>query len=143
MATDPRARLVKLLHVGRRELGLDEDAYRLLLQSATGKTSSSDMTVPELEKTLERMKQKGFVVRIKKSGRKLADDPQSKKLRALWLELYSKGAVRNPEEAALVAWVKRMTGVEALEWLSSAQASRCIEELKRWEQRVARERSAG
>lgn len=140
---DPKARLKKLLHVGKRELGLDEDAYRLLLQSATGKTSSSAMTVPELEKALERMKHAGFRVRARKGSRKAADDPQSKKLRGLWLELHEKGVVRNPEEAALAAWVKRMTGVEALEWLSSAQASRCIEEAKKWLKRVARERSAG
>lgn len=58
MNTSKRQRLIKLIHVAKRELGM-------------------------------------------------ADDLQSNN-RALWLDLHAKGAVRNPSEAALASFAKRI-----------------------------------
>lgn len=142
-----RQRLVRLIHVAKRDLRLDDDVYRAALQSATGKTSTTEMTVPELEKTLEAMKSKGFKVRHKTRGtrkggqasRPVDQEAQARKIRALWLGLHRAGIVRDPNESALAAYVKRMTGVEALQWLDEHQASRVIEQLKKWGFRAARQ----
>ncbi|MDH0894395.1 MULTISPECIES: regulatory protein GemA [unclassified Pseudomonas] len=135
-----RARLIKLIHVGRRELGMDDETYRLMLagmKGMGGATSSADLTVPNLYRVLEQLKQKGFKVRPNKKGKRpLAADPQSKKIRSLWLELHGQGAVHDPSEEALAKFVATMTGVAALQWLSSAQASQVIESLKKWRQRA-------
>jgi phage gp16-like protein len=70
--------------------------------------------------------------RTKPQPRKLADDPQSKMIRALWLQLHEAGKVRNPSEEALAAFVKRQHSVDALQWLSTEKAQKLIEELKKW-----------
>lgn len=135
-----RVRLIKLIHVARRELRMDDDTYRLMLagmKGLAGATSTADLSVPNLLRVLEQLKQKGFKVRPnKKAKRPLADDEQSKKIRALWLTLHDMGAVRDPSEGALAKYVLRMTKVAALQWLTAAQASQVIENLKQWMGRV-------
>jgi phage gp16-like protein len=137
-----RLRLIKLIHVARRELCMDDDIYRLMLAGMTGldgATSSANLSVPNLLRVLEQLKQRGFKVRPNKTQKRpLADDEQSKKIRSLWLTLHDLGAVRDPSEAALAKFVLSMTKVAALQWLTATQASRVIENLKQWQQRVTR-----
>ena len=93
----------------------------------------------ELNRVLEHMKRKGFKVRPAASAapsRALAQFPQALKIRALWRFLHQLGAVRNPSEAALAAYVKRLTVVDALQWITGEQAARIIETLKKWAERV-------
>lgn len=138
--TQDRQRLIRLIHVAKRELVLDDDSYRAILQRIGKKTSAANLTVPELEKVLEHMKRSGFKVRSKKGDRPQASDDQSKMIRGLWLELAGMEVVRNSSEAALGAFVKRMTKVDTLQWLSTEQASQVIEHLKEWRERVTKDR---
>ena len=63
MAT--RAQLIQLAHVAKRELALDDDAYRAAIDSvATGKTSCSQLLDRELESLLESFKAAGFKRRV-------------------------------------------------------------------------------
>ena len=137
---DARQRLIRLIHVGKRELGLDDDVYRALLMGSVQKDSTSAMSVPELERVLERMKRSGFKVRVKASaqprpGRPLAQYPEARKVRALWLFLHQLGAVKNPSEEALAAYVKRIAKVDALQWTNGNQTEALIETLKKWAMR--------
>jgi len=145
-----RQGLIRLVHVAKRDLALDDDTYRAMLMSVTGEVSSADLTVPQLERVLAHMKKSGFTVRHKSPkdrprdsahppgglSRSIAQDAQSKKIRALWLSLHDMGAVRDCSEAALGAYVKRIAHCDALQWLDSDQASRVIETLKKWQERV-------
>ena len=70
-----------------------------------------------------------------KPSRPLAQDGESKKIRALWLFLHELGAVKNPSEEALATYVKRIAGVDALQWISGEQAERLIETMKKWAMR--------
>lgn len=146
MQPSSRQRLIRLIHVAKRDLSLDDDTYRSILQRFGRKESSSDLTVPELEQVLEHLKRSGFKVRSKgkqakpkavkaKPSRPLAQDAESKKIRALWLFLHELGAVKNPSEEALAAYVKRIAGVDALQWISGEQAERLIETMKKWAMR--------
>lgn len=139
-ANPARLSLIKLIHVARRELRMDDDTFRLMLASMKGldgATSSADLSVPNLHRVLEQLKQRGFTVRPKKAQqRPKADDAQSRKIRSLWLTLHSLNAVRDPSEEALAKFVLNMTGVNALQWLKGSQASRVIENLKQWQQRI-------
>ena len=140
---DARQRLIRLIHVGKRELGLDDDVYRALLMGSVQKDSTSAMSVPELERVLERMKRSGFKVRVKSArppaqsrpGRPLAQYPEARKVRALWLFLHQLGAVKNPSEEALAAYVKRIAKVDALQWTNGNQTEALIETLKKWAMR--------
>ena len=140
---DARQRLIRLIHVGKRELGLDDETYRTLLSGCVAKDSTSTMSVPELERVLERMKRSGFKVRVKSArppaqsrpGRPLAQYPEARKVRALWLFLHQLGAVKNPSEEALAAYVKRIAKVDALQWTNGNQTEALIETLKKWAMR--------
>ena len=141
---DARQRLIRLIHVGKRELGLDDEIYRALLMGSVQKDSTSAMSVPELERVLERMKRSGFKVRVKsarpavaqsKPSRPLAQYPEARKIRALWLFLHQLGAVKNPSEEALAAYVKRIAKVDALQWTNGDQTEALIETLKKWAMR--------
>lgn len=87
---------------------------------------------------MEHLKRSGFKIRSKKKtpqekpSRTLAQDLESQKIRALWLFLHELGAVKNPSEAALAAYVKRIAGVDALQWINGHQAERLIETMKKW-----------
>jgi len=145
-----RKHFYTLLAVGKAELGFDDEFYYgifLPTHGATlkdGRYSATTMSNTQLFTALEDMRTKGFKPKHKsgngngKQSRALADDGQSRKIRALWLELHTAGKVRNPDESALCAYVKRQTGVEALQWLSSDQASKLIESLKKWLSRPAK-----
>ncbi|EMD4661717.1 regulatory protein GemA [Salmonella enterica] len=133
-----RSKIIQLIHIAKSQMGMDADTYRQMLLSVTGKTSTSDMNPGQLNKVLTAMKAKGFVVKPSskaRTTRQLADFPQAKKLRALWLEMYAQGFVRDSSEEALRRWVKRETGVDGLQWLKPDMASSAIEKLKKWQER--------
>lgn len=134
-----KQRLIQLIHIARNDLHMDEDTYRQMLQGLTGKASTKGMDVTQLNRVMESMKNKGFCIKPAgkaRSGLSLDTHPQSKKIRALWLEMASAGIVRDSSEQALALWVKRETGVSALRWLGSDQASSVIEKLKKWQRRA-------
>lgn len=143
-----RARLIRLVHVGRRELKLGEEDYRQLLLSEGGADSSAAMSVGQLQRVVDYMKRNGFKVatkakaarpaRSRSTGRQngmepavhLASDPESRKARAMWLTLHAIGQVRDPSEAALLAYVLRQSKVERMEWVRDMVP--VLESLKAW-----------
>ncbi|MDR1710010.1 MAG: regulatory protein GemA [Candidatus Accumulibacter sp.] len=143
---DPRTRLIRLIHVAKRELTMDDETYRAMLTGCVKKDSTAGMNVLELEHVLWHMKRCGFRVKTRppagrtrtggaREPRALADFPVARKIRALWLFLYELGAVRNPSEAALAAYVRRIGRVDALQWIDDRAADRLIETMKRWAMR--------
>lgn len=137
-ARNARTHLIRLIHVARRDIHMADDTYRALVaQLADGKTSSADCTVPELERIIDHLKKAGFKVRKPKAAkpaesRALATDAESRKLRAVWLLLHQIGATHSNTEAALAAYVKRMTGVDDLRFTRPGDKYRAIEGLKAW-----------
>lgn len=132
---DIRKRELAQIHVAKSQLGMDDETYRDMLWTVARVRSAADLDWAGRKKVLDHLKAKGFKIKPGKkikTTRPLASDDQSKMIRALWLELHDYGYVENPSEAALAAFVNRMTGVDALQWLKSTQASKVIEELKRW-----------
>ncbi|WP_297572651.1 gp16 family protein [uncultured Deefgea sp.] len=137
------AHLAKI-HIAKKQLAMDDETYRAMLTSVAGVESSKNLTVPLAMKVLAHLERCGFKAKppTKAKTRVLADDAQSKMIRGLWIELADMEIVRNSSEAALAGFVKRMTKVDALQWLSSKQASQVIEHLKEWLDRVNTQRKA-
>lgn len=142
MKFNKKTKLIQLIHVGKKQLGLDDDLYREVLKSTTGKNSSKLLTVQQLEVVLDRMKQLGFTVESKeKTGVKtLADDAQSKLIRHLWLQLHEAGKIRNGSEQALAKFVENRVHVSALQFLSTKHANMIINHLREWCKREGIER---
>ncbi|MGE8612771.1 MAG: gp16 family protein [Achromobacter veterisilvae] len=137
-----RQRLIRLVHLARRELKLDTETYRAALRAVTDgkKDSCSLMSAAELQQALDHFKRFGFKVRLKarlkaRPSRPIDQHATSKKIRALWLLLHDLGATENASEEALAAYVKRITRVEALQWIDGQQAERTIETMKKWAMR--------
>lgn len=141
-----RKKYYTLLQLGKSQLRMDDEFYygiwlpeqKATIDPETGRYSAKTMTLEQLRQAVEHMVRLGFKIKSSndKSSRKLAGDPQSTKIRALWLEMHNQGIVRNSSEASLNAYVKRLTGIEALQWLTTEQASGVIEALKRWQKRA-------
>ncbi|WP_048764797.1 gp16 family protein [Acinetobacter sp. 243_ASPC] len=142
MKFNKKAKLIQLIHIGKSQLGLDDELYREILESCTGKTSSKQLSIPQLEAVLDRMKQIGFVIdsKPKSEVKNLASDPQSKLIRHLWLQLHEAGQVRNSSEKALAKFVENKVGVSALQFLSSKHADLIITHLRQWCKRCGIER---
>lgn len=131
-----RNRLIKLIQVARRDLGLDEPNYRGILFAQGGNDSLAAMSIDGMQKVLDYLKAQGFKVRSTKTDRKQATGLDASKVRALWLFLHELGAVRDPSEAALTAYVKRIVKVDDVQWMRSGRrVEMVIESLKKWAMR--------
>lgn len=130
-----RAKLIKTIQVGRRELHMDEPTYRAMLTSVGKGDSLKDMSVSNMINVLEHMRRSGFQVRSKAGDRSQAGGSFARKARALWLFLHALGAVRDPSERALNAYVKRIAKVEDLRWVRHHNEEAVIETLKKWAMR--------
>lgn len=141
-----RNRLIQLVHVAKRQLALDDVAYRALLEGAVGKRSCNAMTINELEQVLAACEQAGFKrvkKRIKyspKSGH--ARTSEADKIRALWITMGKDGFLRDISDTALNNWCARTTvrlnegeGVANVGWLTPHLAYKVLEALKRWHRR--------
>jgi phage gp16-like protein len=126
------------IHIAKKALQLDDDAYRDLLFSVAHVRSASDLDQAGRRLVLEHFRKCGWK---NESGRPA--DPQSRKIRSLWLQLRDLGALTDPGERALRAYVRRIAGVDRLEWLDGGQARTVIETLKQWVARIKAERKAG
>jgi len=58
-----RARLIKLLHVARRDLQVADDSWRAYLQAAFSRSSSTELSLANLRTAMEHMKRRGFVLK--------------------------------------------------------------------------------
>jgi phage gp16-like protein len=127
------------IHVAKKQLGLDEDTYRAKLQVITGKSSVKDMTEDERQRVISAFRKNGFKpVERRQHGRQKLTGPFAKKLQALWIAGYNLGVVENRDDSAMLAFVKRQTGLDHTRFLHYADdARKAIEGLKAWLHREA------
>ncbi|MEL7098268.1 MAG: regulatory protein GemA [Pseudomonadota bacterium] len=88
------ANLKRLIHVGCRELGIDQDARKALQLAVVGKPSMSDMNEDELKSVLQRLKDDGFKPQAQ-SGKRHAKAGRAdlRFVHVLWRELGKAKAV--------------------------------------------------
>lgn len=129
-----RGKLLRMIHVGMRDLGIDDDVKAAMVTTLSGQASLKALRTSQLVEFLEALKDRGFkptpAAPPRAGSRPLADTEMARKVRALWLSLYALGAVADPREAAIGAFVKRQTGRDALQWIDGRDAARVIEALK-------------
>jgi len=121
------------IHVGRKQLGLDEETYRAMLCRVTGKSSAKDMSEGERAAVVREMRRCGFKPSLRdiKKGIKGSFNKGKKarsglyrKLQALWIAGWNLGVVRDRTDKGLDGFIARKCGgvevqaVEALKgWL--------------------------
>lgn len=52
--------LLSRIHIAKKDLGMDDDTYRAMLKTTTGKTSCAKMCVRELVAVMARLRELGF-----------------------------------------------------------------------------------
>lgn len=130
---------IAAIHVARKQLDLDEDVYRAKLVAITGKSSAKDMTEAERQKVLGEFRKVGFrPAPGRVAGRRQLTGPYAKKLQALWIAAWNLGLVDDRDDKAMLAFVKRQTGLDDTRFLHHADDGRAaIEGLKGWLKREA------
>jgi hypothetical protein len=124
-----KSQKLALIHTAKRDRGLDDECYRLLLQSCAGMDSAADITTEkQFEDIMAAFKKLGFVYQ-KPAGRtrpQWADtwactEDQRAKIEVMW-----KSTARNPTERALQVFIKRITKAESPHWLTADLAQKVI-----------------
>jgi phage gp16-like protein len=136
-ANPARKRDLAAIHVAKKALGWDDDHYRGVLLDVCKVRSSADLDnagrrrwLRHLETCLDRTQP----APKRQPVRKPLTGPQ-RKVWSLWMQLADKGLVTSRTMAAINDWVTRQTGVNRLEWLTTAQEELVTESLKKWLQR--------
>ncbi|MDP3329401.1 regulatory protein GemA [Parvibaculum sp.] len=138
-APDLRKKLYAKLHIAKKQLGLDDDAWRDLLERVTGDRSLKVLDDTQLKGLVEECRRLGF--KPAKQSKPLAGGREIRKARALWLSLWHLGVIPDPSEEALAGFARRVTGgkelgLAALQWVRGDDAFALIEALK---ERAARD----
>lgn len=123
-----RNRRLALIHAAKRQLGLDDDAYRSLLAGAAGVESAAKLTTDaQFSAVMSALRAAGWHGTGRLSG-------QPATCYALWRRLYEAGAVEHGTHPAMMSYVARICGAQDI--YRGDQWRRVIETLKRWLARV-------
>lgn len=124
-----------LIKLAQAQLDIADDDYRQMLKERYGVTSCTKLTFRQAGDFIEELKVKGFEFTGSRStvhgSRRTGNEPQDQKIRATWLALYDCGIIRDPSDRAMLAFVKRMTGKDALPWCTIPDKQKVIEALKK------------
>ncbi|MDR1300971.1 MAG: regulatory protein GemA [Treponema sp.] len=124
MTDQKRKTLIQLIHIGRAHLGMDDDTYRVFLSGVCGKDSAATMSEGELNQVLAGMRKLGFAPGpkgVRPEERGSATLAQLEYIKGMWHR-----CARNKSERALGVFVKRITGVDALRFLTVKTAQKVI-----------------
>ena len=100
--------LLKLVHVGCRELGIDGETRRDLQLVVTGKESMADMDEADLNKMVTALKERGFKPHAGKARkqRPAAKRADTRFAHVLWGKLHKAGAVTQGGAKGLNAFIR-------------------------------------
>ena len=135
-----RVSLIKLIHVARRTLKLDDDTYRSVLHRVAGKMSCRELKVDQLEKVLKSLEEKGFKrTRPRSPVRRQRENDVGAKVRYIWQQMHKDGFIHDGSDTALDAFVAKMTvktndgkGIASLSWCRGDNLLMVLESLKQW-----------
>lgn len=145
-----KAQLTRLIHIAKSEMKLDDDTYRAMLVTETGKDSCGKMHHYELKTVYDAFVERGFKRSFKKHKPRVKPRSNGRdkaaeigKIRAIWITMHQHGFIVDSSEEALNKFVQRQTkrlnngiGVNELGWLDGELAYRVLESLKQWHIRL-------
>ncbi|MFP4131286.1 MAG: gp16 family protein [Thiohalospira sp.] len=136
--SDQRRRELAAIHTAARELGLDEDAYRDLLEGQTGQRSAGQLDAAMRQKVLERMKALGW---NPQPGRRRPNPARGRrrqldKIEALLADIARLQGRPVPWQYA-DAIAARVCGVDRVEWVATRDLNKIIAALTYQQRRLA------
>ncbi|MDO4698326.1 MAG: regulatory protein GemA [Pasteurellaceae bacterium] len=127
-------KMIQLIHIGKSQLKMDDESYRLLLQQQFDKRSSKALNEQELRRLVNMLQQKGASIRLPFGRSELS--PMTKKIWAVWKSMASKGIIADGSSKALNSYIARMLPNKQWNKLTMVEASQVIESLKQWQKRA-------
>ena len=132
--------LMAKVHIGKKELGLDDATYRDVLERVTGKRSCKKMLIGELEAVIKDMESRGFTSKAApKHGKKPSvvgkREPLMGKIHAMLTDMglhwnYAHGMAES------------MFGIKRLQWLNDSQLYKLTQALSVHQRREAKKAAA-
>lgn len=121
---DPRKTAIQLIHIAKSQLGLDDDTYRQMLNSTTGKNSCSKMDLTELQQVLDHLKTKGFKSKASRQHGQRPNPGQNRKALMSKVEALLTDSGLHWNYAHAMA--QRMFKVEKVDWLEPDQLHKLV-----------------
>jgi phage gp16-like protein len=131
---DNRKAITARIHIAKKELALDDDTYRAMLQQVTNHHSCADMYISDLYKVMEHLKKLGYKPAARKFGKR-PNPPKDKE--ALMGKVEALLADRGLHWNYAHAMAQRMFQVEKVDWLDRDQLWRLVASLQKHAQRSA------
>lgn len=132
---------IATIHALKNRIGLDDETYRSMLSSMTGKPSSKLLTKDEAIRVIDAMQKDagGAADGVRAKGAVAGlGAPVARKLRALWIAGWNLGVVQDRSDRAMLSFLERQTGVSHTRFLRHpGEASKAVEGLKSWLARAA------
>jgi hypothetical protein len=123
---------IKAIHVLKGQCGLSDADYRTHLKERFKVVSSKALTFEQAGVLMDDLRGLGGRASARSSATR-ASGKFAPVLQALWLAGYNLGVVDNPDDAALLAFVRRQCKVDHDRFLTDgAEAAKAIEALKSW-----------
>ena len=129
-----RNRDLKLIHIAKKQLAMNEDAYRAIVRGISNQRtdSSGALTGSERQQLLNHFKSCGFRASQPIPKNMFPDEPSWNKLWSNWQKLADQGKVIDRRGGALASFVRSQTKVEAMSWVAPSQLDTLIEQTKQW-----------
>lgn len=132
--------LMAKVHIGKKDLGLDDDTYRDVLWRVTGKRSCSDMTIAQLESVLKDMQNSGFKPKATPKHGKKPD--VIKRREALMGKIHAMLADMGLHWNYAHGMAESMFGIKRLQFLNDKQLYKVTQALSVHQQRSAKKAAA-
>ena len=120
-----RAALAKI-HIAKKQLAMEDETYRAMLQEVAGVDSAADLDMRGLGKVLDHLTERGAKFYRRGRQSKISSAPREKR-RLLW-KIYQLLGDR-PQKYA-VAILRNQGGPDALEWATPTQLHKVVAALE-------------
>lgn len=122
---------IALLHVAKKQLGLDDETYRAVLERVTGCDSSADLTQPGFTAAVKYFTAMGFRSTWTKRSYgyrpTMATPPQVDLIRSLWAKFLGR---EDENDTELNKWLDRFHKVSSLRFVDNKKAAKVISALR-------------
>lgn len=133
MTTRGRQTDLAQIHIAKKALGLEDDAYRNILRTVARVSSSADLDDAGRRRVLEHFKKCGWAPSAPKS--ELAKSAQGRLCLAIWSRLKDAGKVRDGRHKALERFLCDQAKVSHVRFIEPDTMNRLVDTLKAWEAR--------
>lgn len=118
----PRNASLAKIHIAKKQLGLDDDTYRAMLQQHGGVTSSKDLTPLGAAKVLQHLERSGFKPKASPDKRPKPAAGRAALVGKIEAQLASAGR----PWAYVHGMAKKMFQVEKVDWLNEEQLGKLV-----------------